>query len=72
MWPMAMTSALANKKAIRPIIDCASWIAKLKRGGRNKKKAAAAMNGQTLKDFIIECLERAVADDKPERRPPGN
>jgi predicted HicB family RNase H-like nuclease len=31
-----------------------------------KVKAAAAMNGQTLKDFIIEALERSL-DTKPRR-----
>ncbi len=32
-----------------------------------KVKAAAAMNGQTLKDFIIDALARAVEDDKPKK-----
>ncbi len=30
-------------------------------------KAAAAMNGQTLKDFLIEALERAVDEPKPKK-----
>ena len=31
-------------------------------------KSTAAIRGQTLKDFLIAALERALADDEPPRR----
>lgn len=33
-----------------------------------RAKAAAAMEGQTLKDFVIEALEAAVEKDEKRRR----
>jgi predicted HicB family RNase H-like nuclease len=37
---------------------------------RRRAKAAAAARGQTLKDFTIEALERAVRDAESKRRRP--